>query len=530
VSATKTARKQQPRGLAPKRQGIAFAWNATTPRTELVSGRVSSVANASIVRSGPFIAADCSTGQRNVEWDNFAPLTTSGGTGAGDFTVIVLANPSSAGVISHVWAQKNDAGGSPFSQVAMLANANSSAGAASGNFSFFIFDSSSVGVTDTGGVDGRWHVWVGRRRGTAHEIWRDGQLRATTTSAALNLSQFSTRYLAIGSRGNGTTDAYGGDVAAALGYNLALPDEELRGLTPETIWRLWPRRLVPRPSTFTAVTGFTLTADSGTYSVTGQAAGLVAARRVVADQGSYAVTGQAANLIRAVRLLADQGAYSLAGQDVALRAARLIGADSGSYSITGQAANLVYAASGAYTLTADSGTYSISGQDDALTYVPLNAYVLTADAGSYSIAGQDAALRYSGAPAGGGFPGFDVRTVDGPRMWWQRKPKKISDEEAEEKLEEVAEVIAAKAEEHAKAKKPKKARVADVVEEIRPILAEMPGFDWRPMYEAAYQAALDDELDRALRAQDVQQMAARELERIQRIQDDEDVLLIAAMM
>jgi len=303
-------------------------------------------------------------------------------------------------------------------------------------------------------------------------------------------------------------------------------------------------------------TDYTLTADSGSYALTGQDAGLIAARTLTADQGSYAVTGQTADLIRTVRLLADQGSYALTGQDAALRAARLIGADSGSYSITGQDATLTYAASGVYTLTADSGTYSISGQDATLTYVPLVNYTLTADAGSYaitgqaadliytplnnyvlsaefgqySIAGQDAALRYSGAPAVGGFPGFDVRTVDGPRMWWQRKPKRITEEEAEEKLEQVAEVIAEKAKEHATAKKPKKARTAEVVEEIRPMLAEMPGFDWRPMYEAAYQAALDQAIESALRAQEVQLMVAQELERIRRIQDDEDVLLIAAMM
>lgn len=302
MSVTKVTRRQQPKGGAPKRNGIAFAWTATQPRIELVSGRVASVANVSIVRAGSFLAADCSTGQRNIEWDNFIPILTSTGTGSGDFTVIVLANPSAAGSISHVLAQKNDAAGSPFSQITMLANANSSAGAASGNFSFFIYDSSGVGVTDTGGVDGRWHVWVGRRRGLIHDIWRDGVLRASTSSAVLNISQLTTRYLAIGSRGNGTTDAYGGDVAAALGYNLALPDDEIRGLTPETIWRLWPRRLVPRPSSFTVPSGSTYDVTLTEAATAADQAGALLAMSAAASESATAADAVAALMIRPAAL------------------------------------------------------------------------------------------------------------------------------------------------------------------------------------------------------------------------------------
>jgi hypothetical protein len=64
------------------------------------------------------------------------------------------------------------------------------------------------------------------------------------------------------------------------------------------------------------VTGYSMSAEPGSYSMTGQGAGLKAARKMAADAGSYTFTGQAAALRAARKIAADAGSYLLTGQDV----------------------------------------------------------------------------------------------------------------------------------------------------------------------------------------------------------------------
>jgi hypothetical protein len=120
--------------------------------------------------------------------------------------------------------------------------------------------------------------------------------------------------------------------------------------------------------------GFTLTADQGSYSYTGQAAGTLATRIIAADQGSYLLAGQAANLVKAT-----PGAFVLS-------------ADSGTYQIDGQPSY------SDYVMVADYGVYALAGQDAALNRTFPQAYSLTADRGLYAVTGRAAALRWSNAP------------------------------------------------------------------------------------------------------------------------------------
>jgi hypothetical protein len=161
---------------------------------------------------------------------------------------------------------------------------------------------------------------------------------------------------------------------------------------------------------------YTLTAGSGSYTLTGQAAGLLAGRTLAAAQGSYALTGQDAALLKGNTLAAAQGSYTLTGQDVALLRGLLLSAAQGSYALTGQDATLTYTPLGAFSLTADQGSYALTGQsasllwgpvlaagqgsytlngqDATLTYTPVGAYILTAGQGSYALTGQDVLLQW----------------------------------------------------------------------------------------------------------------------------------------
>ena len=137
---------------------------------------------------------------------------------------------------------------------------------------------------------------------------------------------------------------------------------------------------------------YTLTADAGSYSLSGQDAALVKSRIVVADAGSYALAGQDAALLKSKLVTGDAGSYALAGQDAAFVRNRVVTADPGAYTIAGQDATLTYTPVGStYTLTCDAGAYTLAGQDATL----IRGRVVTADAGAYSISGQDATLTYS---------------------------------------------------------------------------------------------------------------------------------------
>lgn len=117
-------------------------------------------------------------------------------------------------------------------------------------------------------------------------------------------------------------------------------------------------------------------------------------------------------------ITADQGSYTLTGQDAGLRATRVLTAEFGTYALTGQAAVLQKDTPGAFTLQVDAGSYSWNGQDALADYamnaemgsfaltgqevtfsigVPA-AYTLSVDPGYYTFNGQNARLDWSGAP------------------------------------------------------------------------------------------------------------------------------------
>ena len=81
-------------------------------------------------------------------------------------------------------------------------------------------------------------------------------------------------------------------------------------------------------------------------------------------------------------------------------------------------------------------------------------------------------------PSGG--HGF-VITDTAPRLWWQRKPKAMPEAVAERKVKRIAGTIERIASKH-KAPTPEAKR--EILQEIRPQLEQMPGFDWVPVYRA----------------------------------------------
>lgn len=160
---------------------------------------------------------------------------------------------------------------------------------------------------------------------------------------------------------------------------------------------------------------YTLTADAGSYTWSGAAAGLTVARKLTAGAGSYAWAGGDATLAVGRKLtaeagayswtggdatftytpagvtytlIADAGAYVFSGADAVLAVGRKLTAEAGAYAFTGADANL----SRGFALQAEAGSYVFAGADVAFK----RSYALQADAGTYTFTGSDVAFSYSG--------------------------------------------------------------------------------------------------------------------------------------
>jgi hypothetical protein len=113
------------------------------------------------------------------------------------------------------------------------------------------------------------------------------------------------------------------------------------------------------------------------------------------ELGILPIEGAAAG---AFTLVADGGTYTYSGNNATLTyttaGAFTLVADGGTYSYSGDNANLLFKRA----LAADGGTYSYSGNNANLTYTTAGAFVLTAEGGVYSYAGNNANLTFSGTP------------------------------------------------------------------------------------------------------------------------------------
>jgi len=169
----------------------------------------------------------------------------------------------------------------------------------------------------------------------------------------------------------------------------------------------FPQLRTAKPLKFREPLNLTLTADAGTYNITGADAGTRADRKLTpVNAGSYAVTGTDATLSQGERFIAaDSGSYAISGTDADL-VAEVIPASLSFTDLRRKNYPRAFHPSLRkpmrfavpivnYTLTADPGTYTASGSSANL----LVGYKITAAGSSYLITGADAGLNDVAAPA-----------------------------------------------------------------------------------------------------------------------------------
>ena len=146
-----------------------------------------------------------------------------------------------------------------------------------------------------------------------------------------------------------------------------------------------PASVILNNEFFEFVNSYSLTAESGSFTVTGQAAGLISNRILVAEEATVAVSGQAANMTAGRLLSAENASFSLTGQEAQFIKGFTLVADVGNFTVIGQAANLIIAR----VVQANTGNVTVTGQDAGVRA----SRVLYSDFGSVTVTGQDAELR-----------------------------------------------------------------------------------------------------------------------------------------
>jgi len=168
----------------------------------------------------------------------------------------------------------------------------------------------------------------------------------------------------------------------------------------------------------TGGTTYTLTLDTGSYTITGENLATPVSIVLNAEAGTYTITGESLATPGAFALALDAGTYTLIGSDVSLGGTTTytitldagsyniesfapvinmaLGLDTGEYSSVGSDLTLsVTSGSGtSYNLALEAGAYTDVGQDIGT----ILAYVMQLDQGSYSIDGKQVRLVSSTEP------------------------------------------------------------------------------------------------------------------------------------
>ena len=136
--------------------------------------------------------------------------------------------------------------------------------------------------------------------------------------------------------------------------------------------------------------GYVISANNGTYAVTGQAATINKSRLLLGDFGLYTVTGQSATINKGVSLFGDFGVYAVTGQAATITKSRLLLGNFGVYTVTGQSATI----NRSRLLLGNFGTYAVTGQAATIS----KSILLSGNFGTYTVTGEQATIVVSGSP------------------------------------------------------------------------------------------------------------------------------------
>lgn len=129
-----------------------------------------------------------------------------------------------------------------------------------------------------------------------------------------------------------------------------------------------------------STTAYTLNAEAGSFTLSGQAAELLRSRAFNAEATSFSLSGQPATFTRGLVFTAEAGSFALAGQDATLVYTTpnvVLNAEAGVFSLNGQDAQFALTTAGAtpqrgagrarkrYRVEIDDQSFEVSSADEA---------------------------------------------------------------------------------------------------------------------------------------------------------------------
>lgn len=346
--------------------------------TRAVATGDSGVAWAFIVRiptSGGAISYGSADGQRTTTPTSPMSIAlTNGATAtnfqAGDKAIWAMCIPTDVTTPAQFSAQSITATGATFATAVELNEPDTTLGNDLGGYSAYAHVNSGSSTTAP--------TVAATLAGTLTNV--RGPVALLCIREAISLDAQPASFSLTGS--NATTTITRSVVTSPASYAITGADATLTYVAT-ALWQVsWAEMEIP-----VGAVSLSLNAETGTFSLTGNAATLSATRVLNSAFGSYAISGSPATL-QAVRLLnSSSGAYSVTGVAATLTytpASRVLDAASASYSLTGAAASLAVSRN----LNLQSGSYSLTGSAATLA----RTLTLLASPASFVVAGSGCSL------------------------------------------------------------------------------------------------------------------------------------------
>ena len=304
---------------------------------EAVSKKLSTVLGIpGVTATGPSIDLG-TTGSR------YAPsiVVPSAAFGTGDFAVCVAGTFTPTTTIGVAFSNDANQNGGDY-QWRLQPNNNGSS-TSSGAFAFQTYGGSFVSAgADALFTAGEYCVFLGVRRGTTVELWKNGVLVASNTGTAQNVSSSETQSIGFG-WGPTTTYVAGGHRTLGFGIAGTVQPTVAAALSRDPLHYL---AKVNRPLFFdfgAAAGGDTnISASLGTASASGYSATVDRQRTIAASLGTATAQGYAATVNRSHDIAASLGTASATGYAATVNRQRDIAASLGAATAQGYSATISF--------------------------------------------------------------------------------------------------------------------------------------------------------------------------------------------
>lgn len=174
------------------------------------------------------------TGAANIRIQraSYTPIKTSDGAGGGDFTILLHAAPNSS--TTRGWLIQGG-GASGLQGWSLVQGDNAADSGQAGNIAFLTTDGTGTSGVDSGGAtacDGNPHVYAARRSGGTLTLWIDNIQKGNASGLTVRSVAASATF-AIGGTTGFTSNTANGPVLAAYGWDRALSDAEVAGISAD---------------------------------------------------------------------------------------------------------------------------------------------------------------------------------------------------------------------------------------------------------------------------------------------------------